>query len=200
MDPETNAAPVELDRWRLLSDGRFRGVLPNGLVVEFEGEIVGPSDPGIVKGPGGERFLLGAVEGDQPAPAAKANGPAMSSTYSEGQEKGFGYTALVAAAAAVVTLIATLAGPAVLDQIRGALPQQQGPVTRTNVTIVETRKTLADGTEARVVDRTTRRERIAPGKAPVVSERTTRTEKVLRDQRVRSAPAPAPAALPPGGS
>jgi len=51
-----------LDNWKLLPDGRFRGTLPDGLVVEFEGNIVGPEDPGIVTGPGGTRYVLGEAQ------------------------------------------------------------------------------------------------------------------------------------------
>jgi len=50
-----------LEDWHLLPNGKFRGVLKNNLVVEFDGYIVGRADPGVVIGPRGSRYLLGAV-------------------------------------------------------------------------------------------------------------------------------------------
>jgi len=51
-----------LEDWHLLPNGKFRGVLKNNLVVEFDGHIVGRADPGVVIGPRGSRYLLGAMK------------------------------------------------------------------------------------------------------------------------------------------
>jgi len=180
-----------LQSWKLLKDGRFRGTLPDGLVVEFEGEIVGPQDPGVVLGPDGVRYILGETDkrGD-----IDAGGP-------EGSGSPNLVVAVVSAVAATVLALTVL--PGVLQRGAAMLSPSEGPVTRTYVTIVESRKTLPDGAEARVIDKTTRRERTVPGKAPVVSEQTKRTERVIKDERVPRAqslralkPAPDPPAAP----
>jgi hypothetical protein len=51
-----------LEDWHLLPNGKFRGVLKNSLVVEFDGHIVGRADPGVVIGPRGSRYLLGVMK------------------------------------------------------------------------------------------------------------------------------------------
>lgn len=57
--PRRRQKEFVLEDWHLLPDGRFRGVLDNSLAVEFDGDIVGSTDPGVVIGPGGSRYLLG---------------------------------------------------------------------------------------------------------------------------------------------
>jgi len=182
-----------LEAWRLLPSGRFRGTLNNGLVVEFEGELVGPADPGVVLGPGGARYVLGRAAPEAPA--------VDSAEAAAGASGGDAWPApaqpvLAAAAAAVGAALVLLASGAVRLPVIGAPSPVDGPVTRTNVTIVETRRTLPDGSSAKIIDKTTRRERVVPGKAPVVSETTKRTEKVLRDERTKDRPA-LPAAVAP---
>lgn len=167
-----------LQRWLLLPDGRFRGTLPTGLTVEFEGQLVGPSDPGIVLGPGGVRYVLGEAA----LPEAKA------AFSSEDKETGQSPLQLVVAAvsAAVAAILATAVLPSVL-QVASPVAELAGPVTKTNVTIVETRRTLPDGSQEKVIDRTTRREKLIPGKPPSVQ--TTRSERVIRDERALSSAA-----------
>jgi len=175
-----------LNSWYLLSNGRFRGQLEDGLVVEFDGELLGPADPGIVLGPGGVRYVLGSTQQEQETTATAA--PRKEDAQQSPPQ--FVLGALAAALAAILLSSASQWVPSNL--IPG--PASTGPVTKTNVTIVETRKTLPDGSLARIVDKTTKRERIVPGQAPKVSERTVRTEKILKDKR-----APAIPALPSAG-
>jgi len=177
-----------LNFWYLLPNGRFRGQLEDGLVVEFDGTLVGPTDPGIVLGPGGVRYVLGnAQQGQVPSTEPVAS-------RSEDTQQGPPQFVLGAVAAVVAGLLLSSVSQWVPGNfIPGMAPA--GPVTKTNVTIVETRKTLPDGSTARVVDKTTKRERIVPGQAPKVTERTVRTEKILRDKRSPAAPA-LPSAAP----
>lgn len=168
----------ELENWQLLSNGCFKGRLNGGLVVEFKGELVGPSDPGIVIGPDGQRYALGQparnINDEETATETKARAPDSSLLQ----------IAVASAAAAVAAVAAYLVLPGLLQssQTPQIAPSSNVPITRTNVTIVETKKTLPDGSTARITDRTTRKERTAPGKPSVVTERTTRTEKVVRDE------------------
>eukprot|EP00913_Durusdinium_trenchii_P007202 g6773.t1 len=89
-----------------------------------------------------------------------------------------GWKVAQGAAAAVAAVVAYLVLPAIMQSTPVAsLTNSTAPVTRTNVTIVETKKTLPDGSTSKISERTVRPERNVPGKAPVVTERTTRTEK-----------------------
>mmetsp|Transcript_95950 Transcript_95950/g.222421 ORF Transcript_95950/g.222421 Transcript_95950/m.222421 type:complete len:244 (+) Transcript_95950:78-809(+) len=183
---ESRSEEQLLDSWRLLPNGRFRGQLQDGLVVEFEGELVGPQDPGIVLGPGGVRYALGDAGRDgtsSPTTGMDAAGVIGATTTQLGADLVPVVAAAVASAVAAVLTVFAASGS--FQQSPASLLAQvgEGPVTRTNVSIVETRRTLPDGTQAKIVDKTTRRERTVPGKAPVVTEQTTRTEKVVRDQR-----------------
>ncbi|CAE7613432.1 unnamed protein product, partial [Symbiodinium sp. KB8] len=160
-----------LEAWKLLPDGRFRGKLSSGVMVEFRGELVGPEDPGVVIGPKGVRYVLGEAA---PTPAAPKEEAAGNDSLVK--------AAVAGAGAAVAAVVAYLVLPGML-QTSPVVSGSGSPVTRTNVTIVETKKTLPDGSTAKIVDRTVRRERNVPGKGPVVTERTTRTEKVVKDER-----------------
>jgi len=178
-----------LTRWRLLPDGRFRGQLRDGLVIEFEGQLVGPTDPGVVLGPGGARYILGEAA---PAGATTVGIDAgAADTAGEPQQMGMAQVAVAAATAATALVLAVLAASGSLQRPSTALLPfgNEGPVTRTNVVTVETRKVLPDGSTTKVIDRTTRKERIVPGKAPVVTESTMRKEKVFRDERGLRPPA-----------
>eukprot|EP00931_Biecheleriopsis_adriatica_P012379 TRINITY_DN113510_c0_g1_i2.p1 TRINITY_DN113510_c0_g1~~TRINITY_DN113510_c0_g1_i2.p1 ORF type:complete len:252 (-),score=41.79 TRINITY_DN113510_c0_g1_i2:68-823(-) len=172
---ETGAAEVELNDWELLQDGRFRGKLKDGLVVEFEGQLLGPADPGIVVGPGGVRYVLGEA----------APSPSVQKEATQGSRPDWQAYITAAASAAIIAAAASVLLPVLLQgsPLTPTASSSTTPVTRTNVTIVETRKTLPDGATAKITDRTVRKERVSPGKAPVVTERTTRTEKVVRDER-----------------
>ncbi|CAJ1453070.1 unnamed protein product [Effrenium voratum] len=160
---------ILVEAWRILPDGRFRGRLSCGTTVEFKGELVGPEDPGVVVGPGGVRYLLGqagAPEPDEPAKASESNM----------------WQAAAAAAVAAVAAFLVLPG---LQSTASLMTSSGIPVTRTNITIVETTKVMPDGSKVKVKDQTTRRERSAPGKAPVVTERTIRTEKACSEGTYR---------------
>jgi len=159
-----------LEAWQLLPDGRFRGKLRSGITVEFQGELVGPEDPGVVIGPQGVRYVLGEAVKPPAKPPTDVNDGMESSTIWQ------------VAAAAVAAVAAYLVLPGIMQASSGTFTTSS-PVTRTNVTIVETKKTLPDGSTAKISERTVRRERNVPGKAPVVTERTTRTEKVVKDER-----------------
>jgi len=160
-----------LEAWQLLPDGRFRGKLRSGITVEFQGELVGPEDPGVVIGPQGVRYVLGEAVKRTPAEPTDVNDGFLESS-----------TIWQVAAAAVAAVAAYLVLPGIMQASSGTFTTSS-PVTRTNVTIVETKKTLPDGSTAKISERTVRRERNVPGKAPVVTERTTRTEKVVKDER-----------------
>ncbi|CAJ1373077.1 unnamed protein product, partial [Effrenium voratum] len=145
----------------ILVEEFVRSLTSCGTTVEFKGELVGPEDPGVVVGPGGVRYLLGqagAPEPDEPAKASESNM----------------WQAAAAAAVAAVAAFLVLPG---LQSTASLMTSSGIPVTRTNITIVETTKVMPDGSKVKVKDQTTRRERSAPGKAPVVTERTIRTEK-----------------------
>jgi len=178
-----------LERWSLMPDGRFRGALRDGLIVEFEGTLLGPEDPGVVIGPGGVRYVLGEAARNAATSLSSLPATIARDSKTEGAAEITYQVAMVAAAAVAGAIVAVFAIPGVVQQPE--VSSSGVPVTRTNVTIVETRKTLPDGSQARVIDRTTRRERTVPGKAPVVTERTMRTEKVVRDDRVAKSEAPA---------
>eukprot|EP00435_Cladocopium_sp_Y103_P023879 s334_g5.t2 len=155
--------------WQLLPDGRFRGRLRSGVTVEFQGELVGPEDPGVVIGPQGIRYVLGEAEKRREDPAEL---PEVTALQSSGLWQ--------VAAAAVAAVAAYLVLPGIMQASPlASFTSTSAPVTRTNVTIVETKKTLPDGSTAKISERTVRRERNVPGKAPVVTERTTRTEKEI---------------------
>ncbi|CAL1160439.1 unnamed protein product, partial [Cladocopium goreaui] len=167
-----------LEAWQLLPDGRFRGKLRSGLTVEFQGELVGPEDPGVVIGPRGTRYVLGEAE-KRREDAAELSEVAL-------QSSGLWQVA----AAAVAAVAAYLVLPAMMQASPlASFTSTSAPVTRTNVTIVETKKTLPDGSTAKISERTVRRERNVPGKAPVVTERTTRTEKAGKDLAKQTAEA-----------
>eukprot|EP00930_Biecheleria_cincta_P052074 TRINITY_DN37310_c0_g1_i1.p1 TRINITY_DN37310_c0_g1~~TRINITY_DN37310_c0_g1_i1.p1 ORF type:complete len:278 (+),score=40.53 TRINITY_DN37310_c0_g1_i1:114-947(+) len=168
---------LELENWRLLSNGNFKGEVKGGILVEFKGQLVGPSDPGIVIAPDGQRYVLGQ--------AARSTNyeQTASETKARDSDNSILQIAVASAAAAVAGVAAYLVLPGLLQSSQTLqIAPSNVPMTRTNVTIVETRKTLPDGSTAKITDRTTRKERTAPGKAPVVTERTTRTEKVVRDE------------------
>ncbi|CAK0880666.1 unnamed protein product [Prorocentrum cordatum] len=159
--------------------GGLAGTTPDGLIVEFEGTIVGPKDPGIVIGPGGTRFVLGDAE--------KSAEVRSSAAGSDGNS-GWGLPQVAAAVSSVavaVVLFLTSGGLQNVPFVGNGLPPGSGPVTRTNITIVETRTKQDDGTSVKVTDKITRRERLVPGQAPRVTETTTRTEKILKDQRTK---------------
>jgi len=172
-----------LEGWYVMKDGRFRGTLLDGLIVEFEGRLLGPQDPGVVVGPGGMRYVLGEAARN----AATAQ-PWQDKPQSGFLPEGTLQIAVAAASAAAAAIIIVLGVTGMLQKPADSASPSAGPVTRTNVTIVETRKTMPDGSQARIIDRTTRRERTVPGKSPVVTEKITRTEKVLRDERVAALP------------
>lgn len=173
----TTTEEQELENWQLLSNGCFKGELKGGIVVEFMGELVGPSDPGIVIGPGGQRYILGQ------ASRTTTNNEKAASETAQASDNSLVQIVVASAAAAVAAVAAYLVLPGLLQSSQTQIaPSSNVPITRTNVTIVETKKTLPDGSTAKITDRTTRKERTVPGKAPVVTERTTRTEKVVRDE------------------
>jgi len=159
-----NTSEILLEQWRVLPDGSFRGALQDGVVIEFQGELVGPSDPGIVVGKNGARYVLGqpATQLDQPVEDAGAVSVPNQVLLA------------LAGLGAALGLAGAVANTSVL--------QPPGPVTKTNVTIVESRKTLPDGKTVKVIEKTVKREKTKPGSAPVVTETNTRTEKELRSR------------------
>ncbi|CAE7240103.1 unnamed protein product [Symbiodinium natans] len=143
--PRSEVATKEqlLEAWKLLPDGRFRGRLRSGVTVEFAGELVGPEDPGVVIGPKGVRYVLGEAAAAPAAPKAEAESDSLVKA------------AVAGAGAAIAAVLAFMVLPGMLQ----SSPVSGGagsPVTRTNVTIVETKKTLPDGSTAKIVDRTVR--------------------------------------------
>jgi len=160
-----------------LPNGHFRGTLEDGLIVEFDGKLLGPHDPGIVIGPGGVRYVLG-----------KAKLSDSTEDVFEGMRQ-----LLMGALAAAVTLTV-----AVVERLGSGLSQRwpanhfpgtSSTVIRTETTIVETRRTLPDGSQACTVEKVTKRTRSTPGKAPTEMQRKSRVEKILpRKSRARSTP------------
>eukprot|EP00929_Paragymnodinium_shiwhaense_P002046 TRINITY_DN10223_c0_g1_i2.p1 TRINITY_DN10223_c0_g1~~TRINITY_DN10223_c0_g1_i2.p1 ORF type:complete len:225 (+),score=52.69 TRINITY_DN10223_c0_g1_i2:84-758(+) len=188
-DAAVPAVEQRLNDWRILPNGAFRGKLPTGLVIEFEGQIVGATEPGVVLGPAGSRYILGtraldSKEGNDAAStftqftSGGVQMPDISST--DGLLKAIGaLVAAVASATAAVTVASSVA-TSVPVFVQSNVPPALGggAVTKTNVTVVETKRTLPDGTLEKIVDKTTRREKIRPGKAPLVTETTKRTDTV----------------------
>eukprot|EP00419_Tripos_fusus_P012624 CAMPEP_0172658654 /NCGR_PEP_ID=MMETSP1074-20121228/2909_1 /TAXON_ID=2916 /ORGANISM="Ceratium fusus, Strain PA161109" /LENGTH=187 /DNA_ID=CAMNT_0013473979 /DNA_START=302 /DNA_END=865 /DNA_ORIENTATION=+ len=165
-----------LQSWRILPNGHFRGTLEDGLIVEFAGELLGPKDPGTVIGPGGIRYVLG-----------KAKISDSKEDILEGMRQ-LTMRALAAAATATV---------AVIERLDFGLLQRwpanyfsgvsSTSVIKTETTIVETRRTLPDGSQACTVDKVTKKTRSIPGRAPTETSRKTRVEKILpRKPRARS--------------
>eukprot|EP00971_Amphidinium_carterae_P012171 239539-Amphidinium_carterae.5 len=157
-----NSSDVPLEQWRVQPDGRFRGSLADGVIIEIEAELVGPSDPGVLLGSNGVRYILGEPAGD----AAKEQAAGLD-LPSQAMLAVAGLAAALGLAGAVATNSANMLQP-------------PGPVTKTNVSIVETWKTNADGKTVKVIEKKVTKERTKPGTATVVTETNTRTEKELR--------------------
>mmetsp|Transcript_32965 Transcript_32965/g.60343 ORF Transcript_32965/g.60343 Transcript_32965/m.60343 type:complete len:231 (+) Transcript_32965:45-737(+) len=160
-----NSSEVVLEEWRVQPDGRFRGSLPDGLIVEIQGELIGPSDPGVLLGNNGVRYVLGQPAGEAPADAASSLEP-------ESMDLRDKVLMGLAGLGAALGLAGAVANTNVL--------QPPGPVTKTNVTIIETWKTNAEGKTVKVIEKKVTKERSKPGSAPVVTETSSYTEKELR--------------------